>query len=269
MSPDGLLAAFGGIATVVLLVIAVYIYVALTRQIFARLPATDDGLAKTFGVPEAVLAFVLIALFLIGVKASSGQATQLNNRLILENLLVTIAIVLFIVALLSFRGLNLNTLAGFTKIGLVRAIATGAILLLAAYPIIILADSFSQAVLPGDSSKQNIVELFSASGAIDQRVMIIFFAVSVAPVAEEFLFRFFLYGVLRHYFGRLFGITFNALLFAAVHTHLPSFAPLFVLGLCLTIAYEWSGSILVSMTMHSLFNAASLTALAFPELSPQ
>jgi membrane protease YdiL (CAAX protease family) len=59
------------------------------------------------------------------------------------------------------------------------------------------------------------------------------------------------------------------LLFAAAHTHLPSFAPLFVLGTCFTIAYEWSGSILVAMTMHSLFNSVSLTVLAFPELFPQ
>ena len=65
------------------------------------------------------------------------------------------------------------------------------------------------------------------------------------------------------------GLVLNSLLFAAVHAHLPSFAPLFVLGSCFTIAYEWSGTILVSMTMHALFNAASLTVLAFPELFPQ
>jgi membrane protease YdiL (CAAX protease family) len=65
------------------------------------------------------------------------------------------------------------------------------------------------------------------------------------------------------------GITVSSLLFAAVHAHLPSFAPLFVLGSCFAIAYEWSGSILVSMTMHALFNALTLTALAFPELVQQ
>jgi len=90
--------------------------------------------------------------------------------------------------------------------------------------------------------------------------------VAIAPVFEEFLFRFFIYGVLKHYFGRLLGITFSALLFAAAHAHLPSFVPLFVLGSCFAIAYEWSGSILVAMTMHSLFNSLTLTALAFPEI---
>ena len=42
-----------------------------------------------------------------------------------------------------------------------------------------------------------------------------------------------------------------------------------VLGSCFAIAYEWSGSILVPMTMHTLFNALTLTALAFPELIKQ
>ena len=141
--------------------------------------------------------------------------------------------------------------------------------MLAAYPLISLADAIAQRLLGSGSSKQSIVELFNASQTINQRIMIIVFAVAIAPVAEEFLFRFFLYGVLRRYFGRFLGLTANALLFAAVHTHLPSFVPLFVLGSCFTIAYEWSGSILVSMTMHALFNSVSLALLAFPELFPQ
>jgi CAAX protease family protein len=86
----------------------------------------------------------------------------------------------------------------------------------------------------------------------------------VAPVAEEFIFRFFLYGVIRRYLGRSIGLIVSALLFAAVHVHLPSFAPLFALGICFTLAYEWSGSLLVSMTMHAIFNAITLLALAFP-----
>ena len=83
------------------------------------------------------------------------------------------------------------------------------------------------------------------------------------------MFRFFLYGVLRRYFGVAVGLVINALLFAAVHQHLPSFGPLFVLAGCFTLAYEWSGSILISMTMHSLFNSVNLVTLAFPSLFQQ
>jgi len=178
-------------------------------------------------------------------------------------------VVLLIVAFLRFRGFDLSALAGFFKITFLRALSTGTILILAAYPLISLVDALTRRVFGNGSSKQSIVELFSGSRTIEQRIMIIVFAVAIAPVVEEFLFRFFLYGVLKRYFGRFLGITVNALLFAAAHTHFSSFAPLFILGSCFTIAYEWSGSILVAMTMHSLFNSVSLTVLAFPELFPQ
>src|SRR5262249_46996433 len=150
-----------------------------------------------------------------------------------------------------------------------RALSIAVVLLVLVYPLLGLAEIITESFLKVPPSKQNIVELFTLSGSIEQRILIIVFAVAAAPPIEEFLFRFFLYGVLRRYLGWLPGAVLNALLFAAIHTHLPSFAPLFVLGLCLTVAYEWSGSILVSMTMHALFNAASLTLLAFPEMVSQ
>ncbi len=270
MLSDSLLTALGGVTGVVLLLVALYIYGALTRQIAARGAATDFGLGRMFGIPEAVIALGLIALLLLNVVASfSGRALEINTKILFENLLFTVGIVLFIAAFLIFRGFDLNSLAGFSKISLLRAVSTGIVLLLAAYPLIALADTITRSFLDGNNSKQSIVELFNTSQTLEQRIVIIVFAVAIAPVSEEFMFRFFLYGALKRYFGRFFGVIFNALLFGAVHTHLPSFAPLFVLGICFTIAYEWSGSILVSMTMHSIFNALSLTLLAFPELFPQ
>ena len=141
---------------------------------------------------------------------------------------------------------------------------TGLVLLIFAYPLIIFADWLTARMLGSGSSRQGIIELFSGSQSMDQRIIIILLATVVAPVAEEFIFRFFLYGVMRRYLGRSIGLIVSALLFAAVHAHLPSFAPLFALGACFTLAYEWSGSLLVSMTMHAIFNAITLLALAFP-----
>ena len=142
--------------------------------------------------------------------------------------------------------------------------------MLAAYPLIFLADLLMQRLSGGNKSdRQEIVELFNGSTSLEQRVAIIVLAVAIAPIVEEFVFRFFFYGVLKRYFGRGIGLVVNALMFAAVHTHLPSFLPLFILGSCFTLAYEWSGSILVTMTMHSLFNAAQLIGLAFSSSSQQ
>ncbi len=277
MQSDSLFAAFGAAPSFALNVFfalyflaSVYVYISLIRQIRARTSEPAGGPARAFGLPEAMLAAVLIFFLLLNISASASRpSVQLNPRNLLVNLLFTVAVVLFIAAFLRLRGFDLSSLGGFFKIGFVRALATGMILLLAAYPLVSLANAITQSLFGSDLSKQNIVELFSGSRTIEQRIMIIVFAVAVAPVVEEFLFRFFLYGVLRRYFGRFLGITLNAALFAAAHTHFPSFVPLFVLGGCFTIAYEWSGSILVAMTMHSLFNSLSLTVLAFPEVFSQ
>src|SRR5439155_7216375 len=185
---------------------------------------------------------------------------------LLGNFLLLVFLVLFIVTFLLLRGFVVGSLRGFSKIGFLRVMSTGAILLFFAYPLILWADVITQRLFGGGSSRQNIVEFFSGSRTIEQRIMIIVFAIAIAPVIEEFLFRFFLYNVIKRYFGRLLGVSFSALLFAAAHAHFPSFVPLFVLGSCFAIAYEWSGSLLVAMTMHSLFNSLTLTALAFPEI---
>src|SRR5438477_549589 len=82
----------------------------------------------------------------------------------------------------------------------------GTILLLAAYPLIFLAEMITQRLSRGDLEKQGIIELFNSSATLQQRIWIIIIAVAVAPIAEEFFFRFFLYGVLKQYLGRGIGV---------------------------------------------------------------
>jgi len=270
MAFDGFVPAFAAALNAAFLVAGVYIYVSLLRQIGARAVEPTDLTVRTFDWPEAFLAGGLATLFLWSTSASSSQnMSNMGSRELIANGVFTLGLLLFIAAFLRLRRLDVGVLGGFSKIGFTRVIMTGAILMLAAYPLIFLADIMTQKFLGGGRDKQGIVELFNASGTLEQRIMIIVLAVTVAPIAEEFFFRFFFYGVVKRYFGRSVGLAASALLFAAVHAHLPSFAPLFVLGACFTIAYEWSGSILVSMTMHALFNALTLTALAFPELIQQ
>jgi membrane protease YdiL (CAAX protease family) len=189
--------------------------------------------------------------------------------MIIANELLFIAIILLVMAYLRLRGFTLEVLAGFSKITLKRALSTGFILLLAAWPLIAVAELITQKVFGGGSSKQEIVDFFNSSRTIGQRVTIIIIAVIFAPIFEELTFRFFIYGVLKQYFGVVLALIVNSLLFAAAHSHLPSALPLFVLATCFTLGYEWSGSLLVSMSMHALFNASQLVFLAFPELFQQ
>ena len=260
----------GLVLSILYLLASLYVYISLIYQISGRTRNTfdaDAATARSFGLPEAILAALLIGFLFLTIGASVSQPSiQFSARNLLANFLLTGCVVLVIVTFLQFRGFDVGSLGGFFRLSFIRTLSTGAILLFFAYPLILVSDTVTQQLFGGGTSKQNIVEFFSGSRTIQQRMMIIVFAIAIAPVVEEFLFRFFIYGVFKRYFGRLLGVTFSALLFAAAHAHVPSFAPLFVLGSCFAIAYEWSGSILVAMTMHSLFNSLTLTALAFPEI---
>jgi uncharacterized protein len=279
MLSASLFTAFAAALNLLFLLAGIYIYVSLIRQIRARrvteaqaAPGELIGAepARAFGLPEAILAAALISLMMLNFLTSlSRSVMQLSTRDLVLNFVFTLVVVSFVAGFLKLRRLGLNSLGGFSRISFLRAASTGTILLLAAYPLIALAEALTQGLFGRGSSKQGIVDLFNQSHTLEQRIMIIILAVAVAPAAEEFIFRFFLYGVLKRYLGPALGIVLNALLFAAVHAHLPSFAPLFVLGTCFTLAYEWSGSILVSMTMHSLFNSLTLVILAFPEVFQQ
>ena len=267
---SGFLTVLAALFNALFLVAAVYIYVSLLRQIAARGGAGAPEGERTFGLPEAVLATGLATLFGFSVAAAPAQQVRaMGANELVQNALVSVSLLLLISGLLKLRRFDINALAGFSKLGFGRTLATGAILLFAAYPLIFLADLATRRFLGGDTSRQGIVELFNESQTLQQRVLIIILAVAIAPLVEEFVFRFFLYGVVRRYLGRSVGLAANSLLFAAVHGHVPSAAPLFVLGACFTIAFEWSGSILVPMAMHALFNSLTLTALAFPDLFQQ
>jgi CAAX protease family protein len=260
MSSASLFSAFDFVLSAVFLFVGLYVYVSLVKQITVRSRIGAEDPARRFGLPEIMLASLLVSLLLANLAPAPKMPAQLDDQSLVVGILFTLTIVFVIAAVLIFRGFKLDTLGGFSKISVIRAFTIGAILLIAAYPLISLADAITQHFL-GSGARQTIVELFSESRSIRQRVLVIVMAVAIAPIAEEFIFRFFLYGVLRRYAGRLIGLTVSAVLFGAAHTHLPSFAPLVVFGATLTIAYEWSGSILVSMAMHSLFNALQLVLL--------
>ncbi|HUE37067.1 MAG TPA: CPBP family intramembrane glutamic endopeptidase [Candidatus Acidoferrum sp.] len=90
-----------------------------------------------------------------------------------------------------------------------------------------------------------------------------FFAVVLAPVAEEFIFR----GVLFPFVKQLgfpktawIGIS---LLFALIHATATIFIPLFVLALALTWLYEKTGTLMAPIFAHALFNVSGLVLIPY------
>ena len=108
---------------------------------------------------------------------------------------------------------------------------------------------------------QKILHVFTKSNSLTMSIYIAFIAIIVGPIFEELVFRgvFFQY-ILKHTSVSVAIFTISAI-FAAIHGHIPSFAPLFVLSCGFCLAYLKSGSIIAPITMHVLFNAINLLAL--------
>ncbi|MES2708032.1 MAG: type II CAAX endopeptidase family protein [Verrucomicrobiota bacterium] len=101
------------------------------------------------------------------------------------------------------------------------------------------------------------------------KVLIAISACIGAPLMEEIIFRGFLYGVAKRFTHSSYAAVCSALMFAVIHANVGSFLPLMLLGLLFVAAYEYTGSLVVPVIMHALFNLLQLSYLFFgPELIP-
>jgi membrane protease YdiL (CAAX protease family) len=108
---------------------------------------------------------------------------------------------------------------------------------------------------------QSAVEFIRGTTIWWKRAYLAFFAILLAPVVEEFLFRGTLYPLLMQAGYRRtawFGVS---LVFALVHYNAATFLPLFALALALTWLYDKTDNLLAPMMVHSLFNAANFALL--------
>ncbi|MFZ0827412.1 MAG: type II CAAX endopeptidase family protein [Verrucomicrobiia bacterium] len=93
------------------------------------------------------------------------------------------------------------------------------------------------------------------------RVYLGVFAVVLAPVAEEFIFRGLLYPFLKQLgYPRLAWVGVS-LAFALIHDDAATIVPLFVLALALTWLYEKTDNLMAPIAAHALFNSANLALL--------
>ena len=107
--------------------------------------------------------------------------------------------------------------------------------------------------------EQESVSLFRQ--AKGERLIALFLlqAVIIAPVIEEIFFRGFLYTFLKNNMTPGFALVASAGIFAVAHANVGSIVQLWVLGCALGLAYEHTGSLLLPIGIHGLFNL--ITAL--------
>lgn len=256
------------------------------------IPDAGNPMVNRYGLPDVIFAAFLCAFFLLMILSDPGEPREINRQILINGMLFYASLVIAMTSFLLLRGIRPVEIYGLgfrvaaPAVGerggsrdheaaraegkpLASAIGFGLLWLALGYPILMLAQAISYHVAGIETPPQEIlIFLLEHTGFLD-RFTVLGLAVVVAPLAEEFIFRGYLYGVVRKYGGRWCAIGSTSLLFAAIHLHAPSFAGLFLLGCLLAVVYERTRSLWVPVCMHMVFNAVSvLMALLWPDMLP-
>jgi len=110
----------------------------------------------------------------------------------------------------------------------------------------------------GVDKVQDTVTIFQTEKDVAVLVLMAIAAALVAPVCEEIVFRGYLYPVAKKFAGPWMAGLCTALIFSAAHGSFAALLPLFFFGLVLVALYEFTGSIWAPMSVHFLFNGATV-----------
>lgn len=248
--------------------LALWIYGLQVRRI-----CRDGGkvVAAHFRLPELVLSILIVTVFatltvaaIVAAHQPTHKSEPMNVNLVLPQSLFYLVIVVAISGFMQVQGLSLRVIFGLDRVSPLAVLGWACGLVLATFPFAFVSQQVTNLVFHHKLEPQPLVDLFAkVARQHDYSAMskILISAVIVAPTCEEFLFRGFFYGVWKRYIGPLGAGLIACLLFAALHTSISAFAGLFLLAACLNIAYERTGSLLVPICMHALFNLTSLLVL--------
>jgi membrane protease YdiL (CAAX protease family) len=112
-----------------------------------------------------------------------------------------------------------------------------------------------------EPKQQTVVQVLETATDPGQRIIFALTAIIMAPLIEETMFRGILYPLLKQQGYRRLALWGTSLLFAAIHTNLLTFLPLFLFAVVLVMLYEWTDTMIAPITAHAAFNAINFTLL--------
>jgi membrane protease YdiL (CAAX protease family) len=219
-----------------------------------------------------MLAVAALCLFLFGysfvlrwtgLKISSDYAKGVSA--VVETLLFQITVLTTIVSLMRLRGSSWRDAFGMEFENLGRNMRMGVFFYAAMMPVFILLSLAYVLLLKHfgiEVERQEIlVILLSPKLPTWLQACLIMLAVFAAPVVEELAFRGIIFPALARRMPAIAAICLVSLAFAAFHFAPLLIGPLFIIGAAFSLAYLYSGSIIVPMVMHLLFNGVTIVAL--------
>lgn len=199
----------------------------------------------------------VIADYRINGKAMLGQAVTGSTIFWVQGIsdLGTAAFVLRFLPLVARRSLR--------ELGLrmpsIRELGIGVLGTLAAFIASTVVGGIIEAITHAKPQEQ-IISLFEKLPAADIPVAVVT-AVLIAPLAEELIFRGFLYNAVKHYLRAPAAIIVSSVLFAAAHGDLRLIPELGTAAIIFTCVYEYTGCMWANILCHALFNSIATIAI--------
>ena len=212
----------------------------------------------------AAITLGVLLLFAIWVRVSHQSALTLVPALVVQLLLELGVVAALLVRLPRLTGFSLAEL-GF-RVPDVRAIALA---VLGAIAMAIVANGGASLIdsLLHTKHQQQVIALFQQVHNPSVRIFFAIFAVVLAPIAEEIVFRVFAFNFGLRYWGFWGGAILSGVLFGLAHGDPYAALPLALAGIVLCTVYYRTRNAYASMISHGLFNSLTLIALlAAPHL---
>lgn len=251
------------------------VYSLLARQFFRQplqLPAADAIRKRPL---SSVCAFLVLGVTLLFALMAARQTKALQAgpsaaAMLMGAILYSGAMAATVFGCLTTSNMSFRSAFGVTETPWASAVGKGLRYGLEILPLVLLVSIGVSCIGESLGFDMRTQEIFSCLGDPCVpgwvRAALILFAVGVAPVLEELLFRGMLFPLALKGRTFLFGAVLTSLYFALMHLHAPSLLSLLLLSVGFSAGYASTGSILTPITMHAVFNLTGLL-LFFSEIT--
>jgi membrane protease YdiL (CAAX protease family) len=211
------------------------------------------------------LGFFMVQLLVLGVL---GERFLLEpgTWVLIQSLIVHWPVLACLVIILSRRRISWARAFGIRGNHLLKDLGLGVLLYLAIIPPVAAGSwlyMFALQLFGYQPGLQDVALAITDESSFISQFYLFMLGMLIAPFYEELIFRGVALPLLVRRWGMLRALLFISFFFAVIHAHIPSFAGLFLLALALAGAYTWTGSLMVPIVMHSLFNAVNLGLLSY------
>ncbi|WP_018969130.1 CPBP family intramembrane glutamic endopeptidase [Rubritalea marina] len=253
----GLICAIGAVLSAILY--------AWLRRAAPSLQWHNAGKVPTYFVqPIDVLGCLLVILpftLTLMTPFQDNSETQITTFAVIINFSILLMMAGIVVALYQQRGV-LEDALGIRPENPTHTVAWSIGTYIAFFVILIalgmsgMEDWLSERL--GEKQNQDVVnELLNAQNT-NKRLVLILGACVIAPLAEEIIFRGYLYPVLKRFTEPAIAAILTGVLFGAIHGQIWAVIPLSIFGILLAVLYEKSGSIWACILCHALFNSINV-----------